>query len=242
MRAFYHVPQKLVHPREQFFQSLEPIVLKISNLWKNGGRGSLPGILRAGPPISGLATGPCAATFRAPMPLKKPANLKETLVLTVGSAFGLGLFPIAPGSFAALAGLALHAAAWFWLPGSVLTILIGGLVVCTVLHFWLNEAAAKYWDDTDSGNFVLDEIVGYLATALIVLPLQSLPTLATTRNQLLFMGAAFLLFRILDIIKLPGARYVDRKMHNAVGVVLDDVISGAYAAGILWAAHSFGLF
>lgn len=175
--------------------------------------------------------------------MKKPQNTKETLVLTVGSAFGLGLIPVAPGSFAALVGLAIHAAAWFLVPPALrVPLLAGSLVLVTVLHYWLNEAAAKYWGDDDSGNFVLDEIVGTLVAALIVLPLQSLPSLAGTKHQLAFMFGSFLLFRILDIIKLPPARQVDRQMHNATGVVLDDIISGIYAGGAFWAAHAAGLF
>ena len=46
----------------------------------------------------------------------------------------------------------------------------------------------------------------------------------------------FLLFRILDAIKLPGARYIDRNIHNAHGVLFDDVVSAAYSALIVSAA------
>ena len=160
--------------------------------------------------------------------VKKPANTQERLVLVVGTAFGLGLAPIAPGSFAALAGVAWHALVWKVTPGLLVPLLAAGLVAMIGLHFWLNEAAARYWEDDDSGNFVLDEVAGYLVTALAACALP---------NQWIVMAAGFLLFRILDIIKLPGARYFDRQMHNAWGVLLDDVVSGLYAAGLLWAAH-----
>lgn len=165
--------------------------------------------------------------------MKKPATFKEKLVLVVGTAFGLGLAPIAPGSFAALAGVAWHALVWFLFPGLLLPLLAAGLLAVVALHFWLNETAAAYWDDTDSGHFVLDEIAGYLVTALVAVALP---------NQLLVMGAGFLLFRILDIIKPPGARHFDRNWHNAWGVLLDDVVSGIYAGLLLWAAHAAGLF
>ena len=44
----------------------------------------------------------------------------------------------------------------------------------------------------------------------------------------------FLVFRIFDIIKLPGARYIDRNWHGAWGILLDDIVSGLYAAGLVW--------
>lgn len=173
--------------------------------------------------------------------MKKPSGAKEKIVLVVGTAFGLGLAPVAPGSFAALLGLAIHALVWFFAPAPLhYPLIAAALVVFSALHFWLNDTAAKYWNDTDSGNFVLDEVAGYLATALVILPLQN--CFARTLPGLAFMGVAFFLFRVLDIIKFPPARQIDRDWHNAWGVILDDLISGAYAGGILWAAHALRAF
>jgi phosphatidylglycerophosphatase A len=95
------------------------------------------------------------------------------------------------------------------------------------VHFVLNNAAARYWDDPDSGNFVMDEVAGYLLTAILAhafLPMSATP-------WILIEG--FLLFRVLDIVKLPPARQIDRNWHNAFGVILDDLVSAAYAAGLL---------
>ena len=162
--------------------------------------------------------------------MKKPSSFKERLVLVVGTAFGLGLAPVAPGSFAALLGVAIHALIYFFAPKPLaLPLLSLALVVFCALHFWLNDAAAKYWEDTDSGNFVLDEVAGYLVTAIIALPL----------DQPVVMSAGFLLFRVIDIIKVPPARYIDRNIHTAMGVILDDLIAGAYAAILLWVAHQY---
>ena len=191
---------------------------------------------------------PTTRQFQTEQPLpprrqnEKAANTKEQIVLVVGSAFGLGLAPIAPGSFAALLGLAIHALAFFFAPAPLhYPILVSAFVVFTAIHFWLNEAAAKYWDDTDSGNFVMDEVAGYLVTALIILPLHA--CLATTQQNLTLMVGGFLLFRVLDIIKFPPARTeFDRQMHNAWGVILDDLVSGVYAGGAIWAAHALGAF
>jgi phosphatidylglycerophosphatase A len=48
----------------------------------------------------------------------------------------------------------------------------------------------------------------------------------------------FLLFRVLDIIKVPPARQIDRDWHGAWGILLDDVVSGLYASGLVWAIVS----
>jgi phosphatidylglycerophosphatase A len=39
------------------------------------------------------------------------------------------------------------------------------------------------------------------------------------------------------MIKIPPAWQVDKKMHNATGIILDDIISGFYASIVL-----YGLF
>ena len=48
----------------------------------------------------------------------------------------------------------------------------------------------------------------------------------------------FATFRVLDAIKLPLARYIDRNIHTASGVLFDDVVSAVYTAalvsGVAW--------
>jgi phosphatidylglycerophosphatase A len=157
-------------------------------------------------------------------------SFKDSLFVFIGSAFGLGLMPIAPGSFGALLGVAMHLGIIFWLPGQILNqglALAACLIGTALVHFLLNSWAERYYNDTDSGNFVLDEIVGYLVVPIILVAY-------TTPPWWYIPTAGFFIFRIFDIIKLPIARYIDRNWHNAWGVVLDDVVSGIYAAGVVW--------
>jgi phosphatidylglycerophosphatase A len=159
-------------------------------------------------------------------------SFKDSLFVFIGSAFGLGLMPIAPGSFGALLGVAMHLGiAIFLFPEpdqSVcrLLALVACLVTTSVIHFLLNSWAERYWNDSDSGHFVLDEVVGYLVVPIILY--------ASTAPLWYLVTAGFLIFRIFDIIKLPVARYIDRHWHNAWGVLLDDVVSGIYASGVVW--------
>ena len=56
-------------------------------------------------------------------------------------------------------------------------------------------------------------------------------SIQATSLQIILLG--FVLERICDIIKLPVARYFDRKVHTPTGVVMDDIIAGVYAAAML---------
>jgi phosphatidylglycerophosphatase A len=62
----------------------------------------------------------------------------------------------------------------------------------------------------------IDEAVG-MWISLIFLP-----------KKIFVVIAAFFIFRIFDIIKPYPAKKFDR-MHGGVGIMMDDVIAGAYA-------------
>lgn len=157
--------------------------------------------------------------------------------LFLASGFFLGLAPVVPGSFGALTGLLWHLVAlpWGFSDGFVRLWCLVGVIVFSVLHYRLTPWAQARWKCADPRHFVLDEIVGYLCVPLFwALPAESpLPIWAMA-----LLG--FVVFRILDAIKLPFARYIDRNIHTANGVLFDDVVSAFYTAlvvsGIAWLA------
>ena len=55
--------------------------------------------------------------------------------------------------------------------------------------------------------------------------------------RLLWQGAAFLLFRVFDIVKPQPARYFDEQVKNGFGVMTDDLIAGGYTILVLAVAH-----
>ena len=89
----------------------------------------------------------------------------------------------------------------------------------------------KVLKNEDPGNFVLDEVAGYLVVPILF------------RGGQLWQVAlcGFLLFRVFDIIKIPPARQIDQNMHGPWGIVLDDIISGAYAALALYTFFWLGV-
>lgn len=155
---------------------------------------------------------------------------RDRIRLFLASGLGLGLAPVFPGSFGALPGLGFPFLVRWLFHGNEWMVrgccLLAALAVSAV-HYRLTPWAQKYWGDSDPGHFVLDEIVGSLCVPLF---LCFIPTPA-------WMVAGFLVFRILDAIKLPGARYIDRNIHTASGVLFDDVVSALYTALLLSAVH-----
>ena len=152
-------------------------------------------------------------------------KITDGIRVFLGSGFFLGLGPFVPGSFGALVGLAWHAFAFQrgWQALDIRIWCLTGAVIFSALHYILTPWAQRYWNDPDPKNFVLDEIVGYLCVPVFAVDF-------TCWWQLL---ASFVVFRILDAVKLPGARYIDRNIHNAHGVLFDDVVSAAYSAAIV---------
>ena len=75
-------------------------------------------------------------------------------------------------------------------------------------------------DAKDPGIIVIDEVAGLFASVLF------LPRTAAV------LVTAFLLFRLFDIWKPFPARQL-QDLHGGLGVMLDDLIAGAYALGII---------
>lgn len=160
------------------------------------------------------------------------SRARELVYLVIGTCFGLGLSPVAPGSFGALIGVAFHVALVRYTPPPWhLPALIAGLAAVIAANHWLTPWAVKRWNDEDPGQFVLDEVAGYLVVPILF------------RGGELWQVAlyGFVLFRVLDIIKVPPARQIDRNLHGSWGIILDDLISGTYAALALYGLLGLGL-
>jgi phosphatidylglycerophosphatase A len=138
------------------------------------------------------------------------------LVLFIATGAFTGYAPVASGTFGTLVAIPLYIA--FDRVLSFSTVAYVGLFLFAV---WGSCHVAGRADvllqEHDSHKIVVDEIVGYLAATLFLPP--------TWGNIL----AAFVLFRILDIVKPFPAGYVDERVPGGYGVVLDDVVSGIYA-------------
>jgi phosphatidylglycerophosphatase A len=150
---------------------------------------------------------------------KKPSPLLAFAAKAIATAGGAGYVPIAPGT----AGTAV-AVPLAWLLADVgLLAYVGVTVAVTLLGIAAAHVADEAWGSHDSQRIVIDEVAGYLVTMTFV-----------SRHDWIALVAGFVLFRVLDVVKPPPARWVDSSMPGGPGVVLDDVVAGVYGAALLW--------
>jgi len=138
-------------------------------------------------------------------------------VIIFATWWGTGYSPIASGTVGTLAAIPLYLLlARVPIPYYLLL-----LIPLTLFSCWISDRAETIFNEKDSGKIVIDEVVGYLVTM----------TGAPPSLSSVILG--FFLFRFFDIVKVPPANIIDRRMENGWGVVLDDVVAGMYACAML---------
>lgn len=145
----------------------------------------------------------------------------DNIVYLICTGGGLGKLKPAPGTWGSLPGLALGYALHLTLLsyGTGLTVLL--FLVLTGLTLLLIHHCEKTKTSHDSAEIVIDEILGQaLAVFLFV------PSLFT------YLGG-FIIFRALDILKPGPIGWADRQLPGAPGTLFDDLIAGAFTAGII---------
>lgn len=143
--------------------------------------------------------------------LFKKAGSPDKLALTLSSCFGIGLIPVAQGTFASLAAIPLAVAV------ARLSSVAGACVLFffILLAIWASGGSARALQKEDPAEVVIDEVAGLLLT-LFLLP-------ATGFNLCL----GFVLFRLFDILKPYPIRRLE-KVGGGAGIVLDDLLAGVY--------------
>lgn len=132
--------------------------------------------------------------------------------------FGSGLAPKMPGTFGTLAALPMVVLLSYYASFSGYLIVT---IVVAIAGIWICGKAAKDMEVHDDSSIVWDEVAGMLITMLAV-PL-SWQTLL----------AGFVLFRFFDILKPWPISYLDKHIHGGFGIMIDDVLAGIFAMGIL---------
>ena len=136
--------------------------------------------------------------------------------------FGCGLSPVAPGTVGSVAAIAV---AWGlhtifgWRPW-MFPLLAAVMLVPAV---WASGVTAIASGKDDPGKVVVDEVLGQwvaLGGAIVL-------------DWKMWL-AAFLLFRVFDIVKPFPLRRLE-KLHGGTGIVADDLGAGIYSALVLYA-------
>ena len=100
--------------------------------------------------------------------------------------------------------------------------LLVAAAVIAVVGVWATGVYVTRTGEDDPGPVVIDEVAGQWLT-LVVCPLDPVWWLV-----------GFVAFRVADIAKPWPASWIDRRMHSPTGVMLDDIVAGAYAAVLVW--------
>lgn len=138
----------------------------------------------------------------------------------IGTGFGSGLFPIAPATAGSFVSLLIY----YFLPISSDSIALYLLIVVGfLLGVWATGTLSTKADE-DPSKAVWDEFVGLWVTCLL------LP------KEIGWLAAAFIIFRILDILKPWPARRLEG-LHGGLGIMADDLMVGVYGAILLNAAR-----
>ncbi|SMO39461.1 phosphatidylglycerophosphatase A family protein [Ruegeria faecimaris] len=155
-----------------------------------------------------------------------------TVAQLIGTVCGVGYLRPAPGTWGSLVALplvwVLHTLGGFpLLAVATVAVFFGGL--------WATRVMTAGQEDHDPSEIVIDEVAGqFLALWAISYPSWAHGIDITA----LWPGwvTGFVLFRLFDILKPGPVGWADRR-GDPMGVMLDDVIAGVFAAiGIMLAA------
>ena len=143
--------------------------------------------------------------------LSHPAHL-----FAVG--FGAGLVPAAPGTAGTLLAWPIGWLLAGWLSPVPMLLIVALLFLVGV---WACQLTGRDLGSADDGAMVWDEIVAFLLILAIV------------PREILWQGAAFVLFRAFDIAKPPPIRHFERRYRGGFGVMFDDLIAAGLTLLVL---------
>ena len=136
----------------------------------------------------------------------------------VATGFGVGHLPWVPGSWGSLAALL---CGWEIVEAGDRLALAAAAIVAFAVGVWASGHIAEASGKQDPRFVVIDEIAG-----------QWLVLLAAPLDARAY-AAAFLLFRLFDILKPWPIRIIEQRVPGGLGIMLDDIGAAIYALLLL---------
>ncbi len=146
----------------------------------------------------------------------------------IGTWFGCGFVPVAPGTAGSLAGLIIAIGLNYFGYGRGTLLLLTAILLAPGI--WAAGVVATQTNRKDPQIVVVDEVIGQWITLVGV----------SVFNWKTWL-AAFALFRLLDMWKPAPARQLER-LPGGWGIVADDVMAGLYGALAIFVLDRFHLF
>lgn len=145
--------------------------------------------------------------------------------MIIATGLGTGFWPWGPGTLAGFVALLF----WLWMhsvlsPVSLALSTLALIILTLIVGIYTDKIMEKYWGE-DPRTVVIDEFFGTWIAVVSVLNCSNEPSYLSTTLAVI----AFALFRIIDITKPLGCRWVDKNIHGGLGCMLDDALAGLYA-------------
>ena len=165
-------------------------------------------------------------------PPPRKLDWTDRVYLTIGTCFGLGYAPILPGTCGAMLAVVQYLLIVWLLPTDSDHVVWSGQTLALGIAFfawtgftiYIGKWAEEYFGKKDSGIFVTDEVLGTLLTLLLF---------RVPEHPYITVLWAFPLTRIIDIVKIPPAKQLE-KLPVGWGVVADDLVGSLYTAALLY--------
>ena len=153
----------------------------------------------------------------------EPSDIIFHPVHFLSLGLGSGLLPFAPGTAGTLLAVLIY------IPLATLPLwgYIAVLILGSLLGVYLCQKTTDRLGVKDHPAIVWDEFLGYWVTML----------LAPEGWEWILVG--FILFRLFDIWKPWPISVIDHKVKGGLGIMLDDLLAGAYALVILQLSYYF---
>lgn len=150
-----------------------------------------------------------------------PAHMRDPVHL-FAFGFGSGLIPWAPGTWGTLTAIPIT----LFVMQFGFAVHLAFAILAAIFGIYVCGESARRLGVHDHPGIVWDEITGFAVTMLTV-------PAAGGWQQIYWVLAGFALFRWLDIWKPWPIREADHSLSGGLGIMLDDVIAGIFAAAIL---------
>tara|TARA_Y200000002_G_scaffold343820_1_gene316575 strand:+ start:801 stop:1274 length:474 start_codon:yes stop_codon:yes gene_type:complete len=136
------------------------------------------------------------------------------------SLFYSGYFKIYPGTFGSFISILILFPVIKYKFLSFEIFIIFFLLIFILSLFFISKFST-YTKSHDSGVIVIDEFLGIYIIFIFY-------DYVFIYNDILTIILIFTIFRFFDITKIFPANIIDKKMNNALGVLLDDIVAGVY--------------
>lgn len=166
------------------------------------------------------------------MSAKKSLSVEQRRALLATPAgwlacgFGSGLTPVAQGTFGSLAALL----PWLLLRELPLSVYLLVLLAGFAVGVWACNIAGRALGVDDHRSLVWDEFIGQW---IALIPLLLSAVLPAGAAMWWWLPAGFVLFRLFDVWKPWPISWLDRHLKGGMGVMVDDVVAGVFAAVVL---------